>query len=51
MPQPGDAVLFGTGPWTVDTSLHTGIVEAVYPGFLVTIEGDSLHGVRRYVVP
>jgi hypothetical protein len=51
VPQPGDAVLFGTGPWTVDTSLHTGIVEAVYPGFLVTIEGDSLHGVRRYVVP
>jgi len=51
VPQPGDAVLFGTGPWNVDTSLHTGIVEAVYPGFLVTIEGDSLHGVRRYVVP
>ena len=33
------------------TSVHTGIVEAVYPGFLVTIEGDSLGGVRRYVVP
>jgi hypothetical protein len=51
VPRPGDAVLFGTGPWTVDTSLHTGIVEAVYPGYLVTIEGDSLHGVRRYVIP
>jgi CHAP domain len=51
VPQPGDAVLFGTGPWDVDTSLHTGIVEASYPGYLVTIEGDSLHGVRRYVVP
>ena len=51
VPQPGDAVLFGTGPWTVDTSVHMGIVEAVYPGFLVTIEGDSLHGVRRFVVP
>lgn len=51
VPRPGDAVLFGTGPATVDTSLHTGIVEAVYPGYLVTIEGDSLHAVRRYVVP
>jgi CHAP domain len=51
VPQPGDAVLFGTGPWSVETSLHTGIIEAVYPGYLVTIEGDSLHGVRRYVVP
>jgi hypothetical protein len=50
-PQPGDAVLFGTGPWTVDTSPHMGIVEAVYPGFLVTIEGDSLRGVRRFIVP
>ena len=51
VPAPGDAVLFGTGPSTVSTSLHTGIVEAVYPGYLVTIEGDSLHAVRRYVVP
>ena len=51
VPAPGDAVLFGTGPSSVSTSLHTGIVEAVYPGYLVTIEGDSLHGVRRYVVP
>ena len=51
VPEPGDAVLFGSGPWSVDTSLHTGVVEAVYPGYLVTIEGDSWHGVRRYVVP
>lgn len=51
VPQPGDAVLFGSGPQTVDTSLHTGIVEAAYPGYLVTIEGDSAHAVRRYVVP
>ena len=50
-PEPGDAVLFGTGPASVSTSLHTGIVEGVYPGYLVTIEGDSLHAVRRYVVP
>ncbi len=51
VPQPGDAVLFGTGPLSVSTSRHVGIVEAVYPGYLVTIEGDSLHAVRRYVVP
>lgn len=50
-PQPGDAVLFGTGPATPATSRHTGIVEAVYPGYLVTIEGDSAGGIRRYVVP
>jgi CHAP domain len=51
VPQPGDAVLFGTGPSSVSTSLHVGIVEAAYPGYLVTIEGDSVHGVRRFVVP
>lgn len=51
-PAPGDAVLFGTGPENVDTSLHVGIVEDAYPtGYLVTIEGDALHGVGRYVVP
>jgi hypothetical protein len=50
-PQPGDAVLFGTGPQSVATSVHTGIVQAVYPGYLVTIEGDVFHGVRRFVVP
>jgi hypothetical protein len=51
VPEPGDAVLFGTGPSSVSTSLHVGIVEAAYPGYLVTIEGDALHGVRRFVVP
>ena len=51
VPEPGDAVLFGTGPSSVSTSLHVGVVEAAYPGYLVTIEGDSLHGVRRFVVP
>src|SRR5947209_474999 len=51
VPRPGDAVLFGSGPSSVSTSLHVGIVEAAYPGYLVTIEGDSLHGVRRFVVP
>ncbi len=50
-PRPGDAVLFGTGPATVSSSRHIGIVEAVYPGYIVTIEGDSSHRVLRYVVP
>ena len=50
-PRPGDAVLYGSGPAGVDTSLHMGIVEDVYPGYLVTIEGDTWHAVRRYVVP
>lgn len=50
-PLPGDAVLFGTGPGSVGTSLHVGIVEDVYPRYLVTIEGDVAHQVRRFVVP
>lgn len=50
-PRPGDAVLFGTGPSTVSSSRHVGIVEAVYPGYLITIEGDVSHGVLRFVVP
>jgi hypothetical protein len=50
-PRPGDAVLFGTGPRSVGTSLHVGIVEGVYPGYLVTIEGDTSHRVLRFVVP
>jgi hypothetical protein len=51
-PTPGDAVLFGTGPENVDTSPHVGIVEDLYrTGYLVTIEGDTIHRVERYVVP
>jgi hypothetical protein len=51
-PTPGDAVLFGSGPENMDTSLHVGIVEDVYrTGYLVTIEGDVIHGVGRFVVP
>jgi len=50
-PRPGDVVLFGTGPRTVGTSLHVGIVEDVYPGYIVTVEGDSDHRVVRLVVP
>ena len=41
-PIPGDVVLYGTGPASVDTSLHTGIVAQVWPdGAIVTIEGDA----------
>ncbi|HZQ58253.1 MAG TPA: CHAP domain-containing protein [Acidimicrobiales bacterium] len=41
-PQPGDIVLFGTGPQNAFTSVHTGIVAQVWPnGAVVTIEGDS----------
>ncbi len=49
-PQPGDAVMYGTGPLTVYSAPHVGIVEAVYPNYLVTIEGDVIHGVRRLVI-
>lgn len=50
-PKPGDAVLFGTGPASVHSSVHMGIVEDVYPGCLVTLEGDAAHRVLRLVVP
>jgi CHAP domain len=41
-PAPGDAVLYGTGPWSTATSLHVGIVAEVWPdGAIVTIEGDA----------
>jgi hypothetical protein len=42
MPAPGDALLFGTGPANVNTSVHTGIVVAVWPdGAVITVEGDA----------
>jgi hypothetical protein len=41
-PEPGDDILFGTGPQSVSTSLHVGIVAEAWPdGAVVTIEGDS----------
>jgi hypothetical protein len=41
-PAPGDAVLYGTGPQTVDTSVHVGIVTQVWPdGAIDTVDGDS----------
>jgi hypothetical protein len=41
-PVPGDAVLYGTGPWSTATSVHVGLVMQVWPdGAIVTIEGDA----------
>ena len=41
-PVPGDVVLYGTGPSTTLTSVHSGIVAQVWPdGAVVTIEGDA----------
>jgi hypothetical protein len=42
MPDPGDAVLYGTGPQNVATSVHVGIVAQVWPdGAIDTVDGDS----------
>jgi hypothetical protein len=39
---PGDAVLYGTGPQSTGTSLHTGIIIEVWPdGAVLTVEGDA----------
>ena len=41
-PVPGDAVLYGTGPWSTASSVHVGLVMQVWPdGAIVTIEGDA----------
>ncbi len=41
-PLPGDAVLYGTGPWSTSSSVHVGLVAQVWPdGAIVTIEGDA----------
>jgi hypothetical protein len=41
-PLPGDAVLYGTGPWSTSTSVHVGLVAQVWPdGAVVTVEGDA----------
>ena len=45
-PTPGDAILYGTGPENVDTSVHIGIVSQVWPdGEVITVEGDAGPGV------
>jgi CHAP domain len=41
-PDPGDAVLYGTGPRTVTTSTHVAIVTQVWPdGAIDTVDGDA----------
>jgi hypothetical protein len=41
-PDPGDAVLYGTGPQNVSTSVHVGVVTQVWPdGAIDTVDGDS----------
>jgi hypothetical protein len=41
-PAPGDFVLYGTGPATVGTAVHMGIVAQVWPdGAIDTVEGDA----------
>src|SRR5204862_6198281 len=50
-PKPGDVVLFGTGPGSVHSSVHMGVVEDVYPRWIVTIEGDAARRVLRLAVP
>jgi peptidoglycan hydrolase-like protein with peptidoglycan-binding domain len=40
-PQPGDAIVFGSGPQNVDTSVHVGIiVQVLSNGEVISIEGN-----------
>ncbi len=46
VPVPGDDLLYGSGPASTATSLHTGIVAQVWPdGAIITIEGDAGPGI------
>ena len=51
--QPGDALLFGTGNGSPQTSTHIGIVEKVDGNKITTIEGNSNDQVQRrtYTLP
>ena len=50
MPAVGDAVLYGTGPWSTATSVHVGIVTEVWPdGSIMTVGGDSGPGADGYL--
>ncbi|QWF81336.1 CHAP domain-containing protein [Amycolatopsis sp. CA-230715] len=44
----GDIVLYGTGPSSVDTSVHTGIVVAASGGKITTVEGNSGDEVSKH---
>jgi hypothetical protein len=49
-PAVGDAVLYGTGPQSVSTSVHVGIVTQVWPdGSIMTVGGDSGPGRDGYL--
>ena len=49
-PAVGDAVLFGTGPWSTATSVHVALVTQVWPdGAIMTIGGDSGPGADGYL--
>ncbi len=42
LPTPGDAILYGTGPESSNTSVHMGVVAEAWPdGEVLTIEGDA----------
>jgi hypothetical protein len=50
VPAVGDAVLFGTGPWNVNTSEHVGIVTQVWPdNAIIDVGGDSGPGRDGYL--
>ncbi|MFD7626577.1 peptidoglycan-binding protein [Streptomyces sp. NPDC059851] len=51
-PQPGDVVLFGTGPSSTSTSTHIGVVERNNgDGTVTTIEGNYQDRVARVIRP
>jgi hypothetical protein len=50
MPAVGDAVLYGTGPWSTATSVHVAIVTQVWPDdAIMTVGGDSGPGRDGYL--
>lgn len=47
-PEPGDAILFGTGPQNVSTSVHVGIiVQVLSNGEVISIEGNYSNQVMQ----
>jgi hypothetical protein len=49
-PAVGDAVLYGTGPWSTSSSVHVAIVTQIWPdGALMTVGGDSGPGRDGYL--
>jgi hypothetical protein len=46
--QPGDVVLYGTGPQNTSTSVHIGVVVKTYSdGRILTVEGNTSNGVHE----